>query len=410
MAQSPEDIQWLYDNLKSKGYDIGSKQEFSASLANEDDRRWYYDKGIGMGLDLGSMDDFNELFAPQTAAKPQQTAQQQLQQPAQVPVATQPAQPEGWKPSPMQQQEFQRQAEAGMDRLRQQGEWFTQRMENMRKANKPGAFMGERELNPETGQTETAYYTTRGERTTNPLQQQMANAEHHKWWEDNTDAGRRSKEQRLQQEFDNQLSALWERHDTSGENNAAEQAWAAAEARLKAAKEKNAQQNWDDYAAMGAAAGREMRMVTASRNRHDDRVARLTNFDLDRLMNDSWDNLGEDGQKALIDDCYQMLRRRNPDADELVLYNQAKDFARHQSDLRLYNLAVEKNRPKSELDYLVRKIGALNVSARALNQFHDALRRAADYAAAVAEQCTFIQQVESIHVLARINGILDRLD
>ncbi|MBD5327920.1 MAG: JAB domain-containing protein [Bacteroides sp.] len=361
MAQSPEDIQWLYDNLKSKGYDIGSKQEFSASLANEDDRRWYYDKGIGMGLDLGSMDDFNELFAPQTAAKPQQTAQQQLQQPAQVPVATQPAQPEGWKPSPMQQQEFQRQAEAGMDRLRQQGEWFTQRMENMRKANKPGAFMGERELNPETGQTETAYYTTRGERTTNPLQQQMANAEHHKWWEDNTEAGRRSKEQRLQQEFDNQLSALWERHDTSGENNAAEQAWAAAEARLKAAKEKNAQQNWDDYAAMGAGAGREMRMVTASRNRHDDRVARLTNFDLDRLMNDSWDNLGEDGQKALIDDCYQMLRRRNPDADELVLYNQAKDFARHQSDLRLYNLAVEKNRPKSELDYLVRKIGDMNM-------------------------------------------------
>ena len=78
-------------------------------------------------------------------------------------------------------------------------------------------------------------------------------------------------------------------------------------------------------------------------------------------MNESWDNLGEDGQKALIDDCYQMLRYRNPGADELVLYNQAKQFARQQSDLRLYNLAVEKNMPKGNLEYLMRKIGDMNL-------------------------------------------------
>jgi len=56
-----------------------------------------------------------------------------------------------------------------------------------------------------------------------------------------------------------------------------------------------------------------------------------------------------------------MLRYRNPGADELVLYNQAKQFARQQSDLRLYNLAVEKNMPKGNLEYLMRKIGDMNV-------------------------------------------------
>lgn len=104
-----------------------------------------------------------------------------------------------------------------------------------------------------------------------------------------------------------------------------------------------------------------MRVVTASMNRHEDMVDRFTNFDLDRLMNDSWDNLGEDGQKALIDDCYQMLRYRNPGADELELYGKAKEFARQQSNLRLYNLAVERNRPQSEVGYLLRKIGDMNM-------------------------------------------------
>jgi len=96
-------------------------------------------------------------------------------------------------------------------------------------------------------------------------------------------------------------------------------------------------------------------------NRQDDLVDQLGNFDLDRLMNDSWDNLGEEGQKALIDDCYKMLRYRYPGADELELYNYAGDFARQQSDLRLYNLAVEKNRPQNELEYLRRKIGDMNL-------------------------------------------------
>ena len=66
--------------------------------------------------------------------------------------------------------------------------------------------------------------------------------------------------------------------------------------------------------------GRENHIMNAAENSHRSMVAHFTNFDLDRLMNESWDNLGEAGQKSLIDDCYQMLRYRNPGADELVLY------------------------------------------------------------------------------------------
>lgn len=101
--------------------------------------------------------------------------------------------------------------------------------------------------------------------------------------------------------------------------------------------------------------------MNASMNRHRQMVAHLKNYDLDRLMEDSWNNLGEKGQQALIDDCHQMLRYRNPGADDLVLYQQAKELARQQSDLRLYNLAVERNMPKDNLEYLARKIEDANL-------------------------------------------------
>lgn len=66
-----DDIKWLYGKLKAKGYNIGSEEDFSNSLANEADRKWYYEKATGMGLNIGSMDDFNALYAPKSV--PNQT-------------------------------------------------------------------------------------------------------------------------------------------------------------------------------------------------------------------------------------------------------------------------------------------------------------------------------------------------
>lgn len=38
-----DDIKWLYGKLKAKGYNIGSEEDFSNSLADEADRKWYYE-------------------------------------------------------------------------------------------------------------------------------------------------------------------------------------------------------------------------------------------------------------------------------------------------------------------------------------------------------------------------------
>lgn len=378
MANPNDNLRRLYQN-GLKHFSLPDFDTFQQDMKDEQKRRRFY-TNMQEAYSLPDFDTFSQdigAVAPPAPAQPAAHAQSQpqtttatvkpitdttaeqasVQQPVQT--SAQPTQPQGWTPSPIQKQFFQFQMEQANARLKKQSEEAQQRMEGIMKGNKPGAFMGEREFNPATGEMETAYYTTQGERVPTSMQQRKANSDYHQWWENNTEAGQRSKEQRLQREFDARLSGLWQRHNPTEGENAAEQAWSAAEARQSAARNRNAKRHWDSYAAMGG--GREMRIVTASMNHHDDMVAHFTNYDLDRLMNDSWDNLGEDGQKALIDDCYQMLRYRNPAADELVLYNQAKEFARQQSDLRLYNLAVEKNLPKGNLEYLMRKIGDMNL-------------------------------------------------
>lgn len=372
MANPNDNLRRLYQN-GLKHFSLPDFDTFSNDMKDEEKRRRFY-TNMQEAYSLPDFDTFSKDIGT-VAVEPVQTtpATPQRQstpatvtpvtdntaQQATVQTSAQPPQPEGWKPSPVQQMEFQRQMEELNARMRQHGAEFQQRMEGIKKGNRPGAFMGEKEFNPQTGKMETRYYTTQGERVGTQMEQSRRNTEYHQWWENNTEAGRRSREQRLQREFDDRLAHLWQRHNPTEGENAAEQAWAAAEERQKEARNRNANRNWGGYNAMGG--GREMRVVTTSMNRHDDTVDHLTNFDLDRLMDDSWNNLGEDGQTALIDDCYQMLKHRNPGVDELVIYNQAKEFARHQSDLRLYNLAVEKNLPQNNLEYLMRKIGDMNV-------------------------------------------------
>lgn len=382
MANPNDNLYRLYQN-GLKHFSLPDFNTFKQDMMDEQKRRRFYNN-MQEAYSLPDFDTFSKdigTVAPPPAAAPAQPAAQAQQpqtvtptvkpikdntaQQASVQSATTPAQPTGWKPSPVQQQYMQWQMDQANQRLKKMGEDFHQRMEGIEKGNRPGSFMGEREFNPQTGQMEKVFYTTQGERVPTQFQKIKADSDYHQWWENNTEAGRRSKEQRLQREFDDRLFHLWERHNPKEGENAAEQAWSAAEKRQGIDRNRIAEDIYHDRGdAMSNAAflgGRENHIMNAAENSHRSMVAHFTNFDLDRLMNESWDNLGEDGQKALIDDCYQMLRYRNPGADELVLYNQAKQFARQQSDLRLYNLAVEKNMPKGNLEYLMRKIGDMNV-------------------------------------------------
>ena len=74
MIDTNENIKWLYNSLSKGGYEIGSEEDFSKSLANEDDRKWYYDKARGMGFDMGSYDEFNSVFKPKPILQTSSTA------------------------------------------------------------------------------------------------------------------------------------------------------------------------------------------------------------------------------------------------------------------------------------------------------------------------------------------------
>ena len=375
MANPNDNLRRLYQN-GLKHFSLPDFDTFQQDMRDEEKRKRFYNNMQG-AYSLPDFDTFSQDIGavtpppaqPQAQAQPQQTtstvkpvtdntAQQASVQPT-VQTSSQPAQPEGWKPTPMQQRAFQMQMDEANARLKKQGEEFKQRMEGIEKGNRPGAFMGEREFNPQTGKMETHYYTTQGERVGTRMEQSHANTEYHNWWENNTEAGKRSKEQRLQREFDEKLSYLWQRHNPAEGENAAEQAWSAAESAYNAKAERNreaANFNVQNFAmnSTDAVAFKQMETV-------DNFTDRLTTHDMNVLMDNAWNNLGEEGQKSLIDDCYQMLRRRNPGVDDLVLYGKAKEFARQQSDLRMYHLAVEKNLPKSNLEYFMRKVGDMNL-------------------------------------------------
>lgn len=375
MANPNDNLRRLYQN-GLKHFSLPDFDTFQQDMRDEEKRKRFYNN-MQQAYSLPDFDTFSQDIGavtpppaqPQAQAQPQQTtstvkpvtdntAQQASVQPT-VQTSSQPAQPEGWKPTPMQQRAFQMQMDEANARLKKQGEEFKQRMEGIEKGNRPGAFMGEREFNPQTGKMETHYYTTQGERVGTRMEQSHANTEYHNWWENNTEAGKRSKEQRLQREFDEKLSYLWQRHNPAEGENAAEQAWSAAESAYNAKAERNreaANFNVQNFAMNSSDAVAFKQMETV-----DNFTDRLTTHDMGVLMDNAWNNLGEEGQKSLIDDCYQMLRRRNPGVDDLVLYGKAKEFARQQSDLRMYHLAVEKNLPKSNLEYFMRKVGDMNL-------------------------------------------------
>lgn len=374
MANPNDNLYRLYQN-GLKHFSLPDFDTFKQDMMDEQKRRRFY-TNMQVAYSLPDFDTFSKdigTVAPLPAAAPAQpAAQAQPQQQAapttvqpikdntaqQVSVqsATTPAQPAGWKPSPVQQQYIQWQMDQANARLKKMGEDFHQRMEGIEKGNRPCSFMGEREFNPQSGQMEKVFYTTQGERVPTQLQKIKADSDYHQWWENNTEAGKRSKEQRLQREFDDRLFHLWDRPDRY---DAAEKAWSDAEAAYYSKVEKN--RDAANFQITNFAMNSSDAVAFKQVEEIDNFTDRLTTHDLDNLMNKAWANLGEKGQQALIDDCYKMLRYRNPGADELVLYNQAKDFARQQSDLRLYNLAVEKNAPKSCLEYFMRKVKDMNL-------------------------------------------------
>lgn len=451
MATNNEDIKWLYGRLKDQGYDIGTEQEFTSSLANEADRQWYYEKATDMGLDMGSMADFNSLYAPQTAQPAAAPAAQSAAAPAataldpqssdsymsfkmrrggkDIPVSvaeakaaggiqawaaqrpgapwrvymqggsfdghvplseahnrwkqkgykyklvdtrkkTASAKPDSAKPdrklSPAEQAqqmwEIEQHIAEGNKNLSNIREQTVDRMQNVRKvATRP---LGESELvvNPKTGKRERTYFTEQGNQTDSKLAQSYENTAYNELWENTTDQGNKSRNERLNRELEEMLIGVG---NSGYYDKAALAAWDAAEKRLKADRERIADEIYsskgDAMADAVLLGGPQSHIMNAAENNNRSMGARLTHFDLDRMMADAWDRLDPGVKNKIVNSIERKLSPFYAEEKCEERHAEALKLARQQSDLRVYQLAVDKNAPKDALDYLMRKIGDMNL-------------------------------------------------
>lgn len=256
--------------------------------------------------------------------------------------------------------EIEQQIAGGNKNLSNIREQAVERMQNVRKAvTRP---LGESELvvNPQTGKRERTYYTEQGNKTNSKIAQSAENTAYNQWWENNTEEGNRSKSQRLNRELEYELSS-----GDSYFDDAAAAAWDAAEKRLKADRERIAN---DIYSSKGDAmsdavllGGSQSHIMNAAENNNRSMVARFTHFDLDRLMADAWYKLDTGTKNKIVNGIEKKLYPYFVGKKREDLHAEALKMAQQQSKLRVYQLAVEKNAPKDALDYLMRKIGDMNL-------------------------------------------------
>lgn len=409
MATNSDDIKWLYGKLKAKGYNVGTEQEFTSSLANEADRQWYYEKAKGMGLNMGSMADFNSMYAPQTAqpapapaSAPRQQATPAAHAPASTPAPTaqaptrsapapapqQPKQP-AWQPTEQDKirmsyqihtmlNDFNQRSRERIAQVQRMTEPFTAEGRKKRAAKKfqaqlagtkttagPGLNVPSSQIydggSPQPygveyvdGKPVTQWLMPDGSLTTSQVAADLAEYT--------------ARKNRLRHQFENRMKQngldpakpedveVQAQYDAQAPAyDAVAELWQEAEAAHKADKERNADREWSNYAAMGG--GREMRIVTTSMNRHADNISHMTRFDLQKMMDNAWARAGS----KVTANCYNRLRQQYSDAPEEELQATASQMARQLTDNAVYQYAVQQNTPKSTLEYFGRTVADMHV-------------------------------------------------
>ena len=59
-----ETRKWLYDELTSKGYDLGSYDEYDKSFDDDENVKWFFDTAVENGYDMGGYDEFVGAVRP----------------------------------------------------------------------------------------------------------------------------------------------------------------------------------------------------------------------------------------------------------------------------------------------------------------------------------------------------------
>ena len=168
-------------------------------------------------------------------------------------------------------------------------------------------------------------------------------------------------EQNRQQDFDRGINGLLAKYKTK---DAAEKAWANAEARTKASREAHNDKIWSDYAMMGG--GPQARMAAAGETYTSNLADYLKEHDLQMMANDAWASLGRDKQQGLISGMADMVRKQYPKMSDGEVRKMATRLARQHSDQAVFDLAVKKNTPKSATDLFLRH--AIGMSSVAMLQ------------------------------------------
>ena len=136
-----------------------------------------------------------------------------------------------------------------------------------------------------------------------------------------------------------------------------EQAWQSADKRMRAGIEKDASKIYGDGL---LSMGPETHVINASQFTEAKMVNDLREHDLTKMCDDAWNNLGAKKQSALIAQYRTQLKAKYPKAPANEVERVAKAYARQVSDQKMYDLAVQKKMPKSDLEFLAQRIAEGN--------------------------------------------------
>lgn len=127
-----------------------------------------------------------------------------------------------------------------------------------------------------------------------------------------------------------------------------EQLWSAAEKKQTT----DARNNYDALNNKWSRTGDDMPFVDSSVRYLANETDRMKNFDLDKMSEEAWRHSGA----ALTQKVYQRLKLANPMTDDSKLIEQAEAEAWRLTNKAVYDYAVEKNMPKSVLEYFFKKV------------------------------------------------------
>lgn len=127
-----------------------------------------------------------------------------------------------------------------------------------------------------------------------------------------------------------------------------EQLWSAAEKKQTT----DARNNYDALNNKWSRTGDDMPFVDSSVRYLANETDRMKNFDLDKMSEEAWRRSGA----ALTQKVYQRLKLANPKTDDSKLIEQAEAEAWRLTNKAVYDYAVEKNMPKSVLEYFFKKV------------------------------------------------------